>query len=188
MAENINQENNNPDNSHRAIQLLQEATMLLSSSGSASTAPHQDTPSRPPVNTQTQSQSVLQNLRTIFSPYARTSVSPASEYQQAQRPRSTYRPYYTVKEMWTHKLFCLSQRTQNRVPSKSVKIALQNCGLGRRKICFPSKANYSTLEEKLLEEYPKLADAGGFKFYGQALEATLFLLFHHLQLDILFLS
>ena len=58
---------------------------------------------------------------------------------------------------------CLGKCAQNRVPSRSDKIALQNCGLGRRKICFSSNANYSKLEEKLFEVYPKLSDGGGFQ-------------------------
>ncbi|XP_028390775.1 uncharacterized protein LOC114515675 [Dendronephthya gigantea] len=42
-------------------------------------------------------------------------------------------------------------------------MVLQECGLGRRKICFNSKGNYSNLEEKLFKEFPKLADGGGFQ-------------------------
>ena len=173
---------NGEGNSQRAIQLLQQATMLLSSPASSS-SPRQETNTavQPCTNTSTTcsltptsslrpstpslhgTQSVLQNLRTIFSPYARATVSQASAYQRAQRPKLSYKPYYPAKETWTHDFFCLGKCAQNRVPSRSDKIALQNCGLGRRKICFSSKANYSKMEEKLFEVYPKLSDGGGFQ-------------------------
>ncbi|XP_028407185.1 uncharacterized protein LOC114529572 [Dendronephthya gigantea] len=165
-------------NSQRAIELLNEATMLLVSSNTDSptststaatpstmpstTSPSTTLPSSTPPSTTPPS--TLQHLRTIFSPYARTRISPASAYQRAQRPKTiSYKPYYAVKETWTHEFFCLSEKNQTNVPSRSEKIQLQNCGLGRKKLCLPSKADHSKLEEKLLEVYPKLSEAGGFQ-------------------------
>ena len=115
---------NGEGNSQGAIQLLQQATMLLSSPASSS-SPRQETntAAQPCTNasatcslTPTSSlrsstpslhgaQSVLQNLRTIFSPYARATVSQALAYQRAQRPKLSYKPYYPAKETWTHDFF-----------------------------------------------------------------------------------
>ena len=70
---------------------------------------------------------------------------------------------YIVKETWTHEFFCLANRKQDRVPSKEQKFSLQQAGLGRRKICFYSKATSSEFFEKLLEVFPKLQEAGGYE-------------------------
>ena len=57
--------------------------------------------------------SAVQRLCTIFAPYLRTSVSPASAYQHAQRPKTTsYKPYYAIKETWTHEFFCISEKPE----------------------------------------------------------------------------
>ena len=153
-TDNINSGNNS---TQKAMELLHEATILLSSNNGSNQSTS-STPSAPSA------QSALQSLRTIFSPYVRTSVCPASAYQRAQRPKTaTYKPYYAIKETWTHEFFCLSDKNQEKVPSRSDKLQLQNCGLGRKKLCLPSKANHSKFEEKLFEIYPKLSEAGGFQ-------------------------
>ena len=164
MAEDSNKDSISGGNAaQKAIELLQEASMLLSSASPVqSVGPSQSTTSTSPLATT--APSAVQRLRTIFAPYPRTSVSPASAYQRAQRPKTTsYKPYYAIKDTWTHEFFCLSEKNQSKVPSRSDKIQLQNCGLGRKKICLSSKADHSLVEEKLIQVYPKLSEAGGFQ-------------------------
>lgn len=153
-------------NSLRAIQLLQEATKLLAS-------PPSTCPGTSTTNESSGSSEVLQNLRTLFSPYgAERFRSQSSAYQIAPNSRAKrqrrdgFNPgsgYYKVKETWTHELFCLARHTETRVPSKDKKYRLQQCGLGRKKICFHSGATATQLNEQLLLEYPKLANEGGFE-------------------------
>ena len=62
----------------------------------------------------------------------------------------------------THEFFCLALKTQERAPSRAEEFELQECGLGRKKICFHSKAKFTDIREKLEEEFPKLKTGGGF--------------------------
>ena len=59
--------------------------------------------------------------------------------------------------------YCLSNRTETRVPSKAEKYCLQECDLGREKKCFHYGANAPNFNEKLLLEHPKLSNGGGFE-------------------------
>ena len=133
MAEDSNNDSNSGGNVvQQAIELLQEVSMLLSSASPVqSVEASQSTTSTSPLAT---TPLAVQRLRTIFAPYPRTSVSPASAYQRAQRPKTTsYKLYYAIKETWTHEFFCLSEKNQSKGLSRSDKIQLQNCGLGCKK-------------------------------------------------------
>ena len=60
------------------------------------------------------------------------------------------------RDTWTHEFFCLADKEQMAVSSRSFKIQLQQAGLGRKKIWFNSKANATEVKTKLEESYPKL--------------------------------
>ena len=57
-------------------------------------------------------------------------------------------------------------------PSRSFKIQLQQAGLGRKKICFNSKANATEVKTKLEESYPKLIAGGGFEILRRGLSPS----------------
>ncbi|CAB4016556.1 G2 M phase-specific E3 ubiquitin- ligase [Paramuricea clavata] len=181
------EENEESRNSLRAIQLLQEATRLLSpqpnslssttvnqvSETSNSPAPWPLSNSSPaPSNSSpapgARHGDIVGNLRSLFSPYGTERFrSQSSAYQIApkrtRRNGSSNSNYYKVKETWTHEFFCLAKCNQNRVPQRSEKNMLQQCGLGRKKICFNSNSNPAKLNEMLLSHFPKLANGGGFE-------------------------
>ena len=62
--------------------------------------------------------------------------------------------------------FAWHRKIRKRVPSRAEKFELQECGLGRKKICFHSKAKYVDLRGKLEEEFRKLKTGGGFVLMG----------------------
>lgn len=68
----------------------------------------------------------------------------------------------SIKRNLDLRYFCLEQKGQERIPSKSEIFELQAAGLGKRKICFHSKAKFAELREKLEEEFLKLKAGGGF--------------------------
>ena len=51
--------------------------------------------------------------------------------------------------MRAHKLFCLAAKDQFQAPTTAAKFALQQPGLGRRKICFNNKAKFDEFRQKL---------------------------------------
>ena len=81
-----------------------------------------------------------------------------------QTKRNPVKPkFFKIKETWTHDFFCLAAKDQERVPTRAEKFDLQQCGLGRKKVCFHSKATFTDFRRKLEEEYPKLKEGGGFE-------------------------
>ena len=76
------------------------------------------------------------------------------------------------RDTWTHEFFCLADKGQMAVCSKSFKIQLQQAGLGRKKIRFNSKANATEVKTKLEESYPKLIDGGGFEILQRGLSPS----------------
>ena len=111
---------------------------------------------------------VLNNFHRIFTPYQRPPRVPLNStfqprYYKPLKPKAKQTgQFFQPKETWTHEFFCLAQKNQERVPSRVEKFELQECGLGRKKICFHSKAKYVDLRGKLEEEFPKLKTGGGF--------------------------
>ena len=145
--------------SSRAVSLLQEATKLLTDSTDMTSA------SIVGSNTNTASSSnnsaaVMQNFRHLFSPYKQNAGSSQSAYQSTKKRQ---KPFFQVKETWTHEFFCLATCCQTHCPSRTEKLELQDAGLGRKKICFHSKATGKEFSKKLTEHFPKLSDAGGFE-------------------------
>lgn len=72
--------------------------------------------------------------------------------------------YYKVKRNVDTRIILLSWSlrnlcTLNYLLSTREKCRLQQCGLGRKKICFHSNANATKVNEKLLAEYRKLSRA-----------------------------
>ena len=104
---------------------------------------------------------VLHNVRTLFAPYRQSSSSLSSS---VLTKKNTEKPkFFQPKETWTHDFFCLASKEQVRAPSKAERFELQEAGLGRKKICFHSKAKFLEIRRNLEEEYPKLSQGGGFE-------------------------
>ncbi len=99
--------------------------------------------------------SVLENFRSLFSPYNQSGPSA----KQPRKSNSSQRSY-KVKETW---FFCLADSGCSSVPSRAVKFQLQSAGLGREKIIFGWKDNPFTFKAKLEEIFPRLIDGGGFE-------------------------
>ncbi len=110
---------------------------------------------------------VLNNFRRIFAPYQRPSCVPLkSTFQPGLRMPSKLKTkqigsFFQPKETWTHDFFCLALKAQEKAPSRAEKFELQECSLGKKKICFHSKAKLTDIGEKLEEEFPKLKTGGG---------------------------
>ena len=103
----------------------------------------------------------LHNFRTLFAPYRQSNLLLSSS---VPTKKNTAKPkFFQPKETWTHDMFCLASKEQVRAPSRAEKFSLQEVGLGRKKICFHSKAKFPELRKKLEEEYPKLSHGGGFE-------------------------
>ncbi|PFX16398.1 hypothetical protein AWC38_SpisGene19330 [Stylophora pistillata] len=149
--------------SQKAIRLLREVTTLLTESVNDGEAKE----SREELHRVRQSSNAnLDDFRNIFSPYK---ISPAvltSTFQQPNHRSSKQKQrgvFFQPKETWKHdELFCLALKGQTRAPLRAEKLELQATGLGRRKVCFHSKAKSSESLEKLEEEFPKLMSGDGF--------------------------
>lgn len=152
--------------SAKAIRLLREVTTLLTESVGDEEAKETREVPKPEGSLTPSSSAILSEFRSIFAPYKQVSPVPlTSTFQQPKNRPSKQKQrgvFFQPKETWTHDFFCLAQKGQERVPAKSEKFQLQAAGLGRRKICFHSKAKFAELREKLEEEFPKLKTGGGF--------------------------
>lgn len=151
--------------SAKAIRLLREVTTLLSEEDAKETPGAEETTQ--PRTGASNANAILNNFRSIFAPYQAVPRAPlVSTFQAKNRssnPKQKQRGvFFQPKETWTHEFFCLAQKIQDRVPSRAGKFELQAAGLGCRKICFHSKANFVEFSKKLEEEYPKLKSGGGF--------------------------
>ena len=115
------------------------------------------------------SQRVIQNFRSLFSPYpARSVPGPSSSARNnSYRPPPPKKPkktgFFQVKETWTHDFFCLASKTATIVPPRTEKISLPNAGLGRRKVVFPCRASAVDVLKVLENVYLKLKQGGGFE-------------------------
>ena len=157
----------------RCISLLQEVKDLIEEQKSASENADQTVASisrerqaRPSSSTVQQQQGdnatqqrVMQNFRSLFAPYsAACSSSAFARTPTAKKPRT-----FQVKETWTHNFFCLGSTQAANVPTCGQKIALQNAGLGRRRVVFSCKGTALDVKNKLEIVYPKLKASGGFE-------------------------
>ena len=152
--------------SAKAIRLLREVTTLLSEEEAKETLGAEETTQRRGASN---ANAILNDFRSIFAPYQATQavhrvplVSTFQSKNRSSHPKQKRGVFFQPKDTWTHEFFCLSQKIQDRVPSRAGKFELQAAGLGRRRICFHSKANFAEFSKRLEEEYPKLKSAGGF--------------------------
>ena len=163
----------------RAVNLLEEVTRLIrehTSKEPENGSPRNDAEADAVSGRETNGR-VLENFRNLFQPYTArersTSFSSSSKQQSAsasassapatkRRKRNTTVVFFK-RDTWIHEFFCLANKEQIAVPSRSLKNQLQQAGLGRKKICFHSKANVTEVKTKLEESYPKLIAGGGFE-------------------------
>ena len=108
---------------------------------------------------------VHDNFRSLFSPYGRETSSTSSSSVQSlsageRRKRNTF---FFKRETWTHEFFCLADKDQMVVPSRSLKVQLQETCLGRKKVCLNGTADATEVKTTLEESYPKLKEGGGFE-------------------------
>ena len=99
----------------------------------------------------------MQNFRSLFAPYSAGSSSARPP------PAKKARSFFQVKETSTHDFFCLASTSADCVPRRAEKLALQNAGLGRRKVVFSCRGSFVDVKAKLENVYPKLKDGGGFE-------------------------
>lgn len=73
----------------------------------------------PPESTEPRSERIMQNFRSLFSPYpAGPSTSYAGARNQSRPPPAKKRKsFFRVKETWTHEFFCLASTAATCVPS-----------------------------------------------------------------------
>ena len=157
----------------RCISLLQEVKDLIEEQKCASENTDQTAASisserqaRPTSSTVQQQQGdnstqqrVMQNFRSLFAPYSTACSSSAfARPPAAKKPRT-----FQVKETWTHSFFCLASKQVTYVPTRGQKIALQNAGLGRRRVVFSCKGTALNVKNKLEIVYRKLKASGGFE-------------------------
>ena len=132
--------------SAKAIRLLREVTTLLTESVDVDEAKETREVPKPVGSSTPSSNAILSEFRSIFAPYKQVSPVPLmSTFQQPKNRPSKQKQrgvFFQPKETWTHEFFCLAQKGQERVPTKSDKFELQAAGLGRKKICFHSKAKF----------------------------------------------
>ena len=109
---------------------------------------------------------ILSEFRSIFAPKKKVSQVPLmSTFQQPKNRQSKQKQrgvFFQPKETWTHEFFVWYGKVKKKHLQGLEKFELQAAGLGRRKICFHSKAKFAELQENLEEEFPKLKAGGGF--------------------------
>ena len=167
-----------PFDRQRAVSLLQEATHFLQQYSSHSTRSTNQSVRRDsqhltstssvssqiarPSTSQNRdsgefhSRRVLQNFQALFAPYpSRPGPSTSSSVQTSQPPKKKWKwsksNLYYKRETWTHEFFCLADKSQAVAPNKAMKHTLQQAGLGRKKVCFSTKANAAEVKAKLEE-------------------------------------
>ena len=73
---------------------------------------------------------------------------------------------------WTHTFLFLGRRSDNETPSPNYRRQLIEAGLGEKKITFEKKGPCSYFHEKLLENYPRLREAGGYELLQTKFRST----------------
>lgn len=182
MADNVDK-TDKKTSIDQGLKLLREATDLLSGSLSDN-IPLVDSTSTPNGPNANRSDRIASNLRVLFSAYddgpgSTRRPAPQSRNQIAGPPKKKERHasvFFKPRETWTHEFLCLSYCRQEVVPSKEMKWKLQVAGLGKKKVCFYSKANATEVKTKLEEVYPKLASGGGFEILRRGMSNELVLM------------
>lgn len=67
---------------------------------------------------------------------------------------------------WSHMFVCLAFKNQNVIPDPLDRPMLQIAGLGEKKIQFPGDSDANGIHRQLMEEFPKLHNAGGYELMG----------------------
>ena len=108
---------------------------------------------------------VLDSFRSLFPPYGRemSSTSSSSVQSPSASKRRKGNTFFFKRQTWTHEFFCLADKDQMVVPSRSLKVQLQEAGLGRKKVCLNGRADATEVKTTLEESYPKLKEGGGFE-------------------------
>lgn len=65
---------------------------------------------------------------------------------------------------WTHTLVCLSRSGDQQNPDPEERCALQLAGLGEKRFPMFLHSDAQDIHTELLEQFPKLEDAGGYEF------------------------
>lgn len=65
--------------------------------------------------------------------------------------------------MWSHTCFCLADPNMRSIPVKNVKDALNDAGLGEKRLNIQVPATASELHDALLDLYPPLARCCGYE-------------------------
>ena len=65
---------------------------------------------------------------------------------------------------WTGTFFVFSDKQVEKPPTSTQKALLQNAGLGQKKVQMLVTDDSETVKQKLIEEFPKLKECGGFEF------------------------
>ena len=118
------------------------------------------TASNPDPKPEHRPERVIENFRSLFSPYGSSATNTWLRPPPGKKPK---KGHFQVKETWTHEFFCLSRTNATGVPSRMEKIKLQNSGLGRKKVVFSCKATALEVQRVLESTYPKLGETGGFE-------------------------
>lgn len=96
--------------------------------------------------------SVQSRMSALFQPYPRRMGS------KQMRSRKTY------QTPWSHDFFCLAHPETDVAPSLEERSVLQSLGLGKKRITFcDNNGSHAEFCQKLMNAYPQLQEAGGFK-------------------------
>ena len=101
-----------------------------------------------------QPERVIENCRSLFSPYGSSTRSPWFHPPPGKKPK---KGYFQVKETWTHEFLSSQHYCGTRAFSHG-KNEASECGLGWKKVVFSCKANALEVQQVVEGIYPKLAD------------------------------
>ncbi|XP_071828648.1 uncharacterized protein [Apostichopus japonicus] len=89
------------------------------------------------------------------------------------RPYSVPAPNQRRKRLLSLTVMCLALPSTKIIPSKFQQKILQAAGLGEKKISVSSSKTAVELQARLMEEFPKLKDAGGYEYLRSTAQTKL---------------
>ncbi|XP_071821218.1 uncharacterized protein [Apostichopus japonicus] len=89
------------------------------------------------------------------------------------RPYSVPAPNQRRKRLLSLTVMCLALPSTKIIPSKFQQKILQAAGLGEKKISVSSSITAVELQARLMEEFPKLKDAGGYEYLRSTAQTKL---------------
>ena len=101
--------------------------------------------------------------------FHRSFNSPASSLQGNVRSSLSrlFSPYagrsQTVPSIWEHAFYCCSSPDTDSIPTTEANASLVMSGLGKKNIKLSEKSNANEFIAKIVETFPPLKGAGGFK-------------------------